>query len=174
MYKPQSLLDHLCAAVPALRTAPDQISVLVRAGKLIGAGAASGLSFEYHYTMQVAVLDYSSDIDAITVALMAWVRVHQDDIIDNPERRDRAIRFEVDYPSSTGADIIIELDLTERCITQRATLPDGQPDPTTTLERWVITHPQEPQRLEPLPCHITIEDKDGTELADWWIQPERV
>lgn len=93
MYKPQSLLDHLQAAVPALRTAPDQLSMLVREGRIVAAGAAS-LSYEYHFTVQLVALDFSGHPDALIVPIVAWLRVHQPELADNPEQRAKAFRFE--------------------------------------------------------------------------------
>lgn len=175
MYKPQSLLDHLQAAVPALRTAPDQLSMLVRDGRIVAAGAAT-LSYEYHFTVQLVALDFSGHPDALMVPILAWLRVHQPELADNPEQRAKAFRFEAEYLNRQAVDLSIELDLTERVIVTRKPAGD-QPAPLTTFERWEVRHAGEPARLGIAPIREEWEIWDqhaGELLANWTIEPERV
>ncbi|MFZ5548080.1 MAG: phage tail protein [Pseudomonadota bacterium] len=173
MLKPQSLFDHLSAAVPAFRASPDQLSMLVRSGRIVAAGGPS-LSFEYRYTVQLVALDFAGHPDAIMVPLLAWLRVNQPEVADNPELRDKSVRFEAEYLNRQAVDLSIEVDLTERVIVARR--PAGpDPDPTTTFERWDIRHAGEPDRLgiAPLAEHWEIYDRDDL-IATWDIAPERV
>jgi hypothetical protein len=175
MRKPQSLFDHLQAAVPAFRTAPDQLSMLVREGRVVAASGPS-LSFEYVYTLQLVALDFSGHPDAIMVPLLAWLRVHQPELADNPELRAKSLRFEAQYLSRLAVDLSIEIDLTERVVVARR--PAGaQPDPLTTFERWEVTHAAEPARIgvAPIAEHWQVWDQHAGELlAEWQIDPERV
>jgi hypothetical protein len=175
MLKPQSLLDHLQRAVPAFRVAPDQLSMLVRSGKLIASGAQS-LSFEYHYTVQLTALDFAGHPDAIVVPLLAWLRVNEPELADNPELRNRALRFEADYLNRQGVDLIIEVDLTERVIVKRRPEVPGQADPDTTFERWDVKHAEEPARLYPITLaeHWEVYGPGEELLATWDFAPERV
>ena len=52
--------------------------------------------------------------DAIMVALIAWLKVHQLDLLANEELRKHGIAFEVDFNNHETVDISIKLDLTER------------------------------------------------------------
>lgn len=175
MYKPQSLLAHLQAAVPALRTSPDQLSMLVREGRIVAAGAAS-LSFEYQFTVQLVALDFAEHPDALVVPILAWLRVHEPEMIDNPDMRAKSLRFEAAYLNRKAVDLSIEIDLTERVVVARR--PVVQPaDPLTTFERWDIRHPTEPTRVGTAPTreHWEIWDQHAVELlATWSIEPERV
>ncbi len=179
MLKPQSLLDHLLGAVPLFQKSPDQLSMLVRSGRIVCAHAAS-LSFEYRYTVQLVALDFAGHPDAIVVPLLAWLRINEPEIADNPELRDKAVRFEAEYLNRQAVDLSIEVDLTERVIVARrppvGTPPGSEPDPLTTFERWDVRHAGEPggEGIEAIRERWEIYDKDGALLATWDIEPERV
>ncbi|MGM9489734.1 phage tail protein [Ideonella sp. YS5] len=172
MLKPQSLFDHLSAAVPAFRTSPDQLSMLVRSGRIVAAGGPS-LSFEYRYTVQLVALDFAGHPDAIMVPLLAWLRANQPEVADNPELRDKSVRFEAEYLNRQAVDLSIEVDLTERVIVGRR--PAGaEPDPVTTFERWDVRHVGEPARLGVVDQaeHWEIYERDEL-IATWDIVPVR-
>ena len=115
MRKPHSLRAHLTAASPELQREPDKLAIYVREGRLIAAGAAT-LSFEYRYTLTAVLLDYAGPADAIMVPLLAWLRAHQIEILENPTLRDKSVRFEVEYLNKETVDIQIEIDLTEAVV----------------------------------------------------------
>jgi hypothetical protein len=142
MRKPHSLRAHLTAATPELRTDPDKLAIFIKGGKLVPAGAAS-ISFEYRYTLMLVALDYRSHADAIMVPLMAWLRTQQPEILDNPELRERSVRFEAEYLNNETMDLSIEIDLTEAVVVR----PGAEPDATETARRYTVTHPDEPGRV---------------------------
>ncbi len=115
MLKPNSLRAHLTEAVPALARDPDKLCVLIKDGKLVTTGAGS-LSFEYRYTLNLVLLDYAEHADAVMVPLLAWLRDNQAEIAENPELRERALRFEVEFLNAKTVDLAIEVDLTERVL----------------------------------------------------------
>jgi len=115
MLKPNSLRAHLTRAVPALVRDPDKLSVFVKHGKLVTTGAGS-LSFEYRYTLNLLLLDYAEHADAIIVPLLAWLRDNQAEMAENPDQREKALRFEVDFLNAKTVDLVIEVDLTERVL----------------------------------------------------------
>lgn len=141
MLKPNSLRAHLTAATPELRVNPDKIVILVKNGHIAAAGAGS-LSFEYRYTLNVVVLDYSSHADAIIVPLLAWLETNQIELFDNVELRDKSIRFEAEFLNKETVDLSIEIDLTERVIVAIA-----DPAQTAVSSRYTITHVPEPDRI---------------------------
>lgn len=141
MLKPNSLRAHLTAAIPELSVNPDKIVILVKNGNIAAAGAGS-LSFEYRYTLNVIVLDYSSHADAIIVPLLAWLETHQIELFDNVELRDKAIRFEAEFLNKETVDLSIEIDLTERVIVAIADTAQ-----TEVSSRYTITHVPEPDRI---------------------------
>lgn len=123
MLKPNSLREHLVNAVPAFRTDPDKLAIYARNGRLVCAGARS-LSFEYHYTLNIVVLDYALHADTVMVPVLAWLQRHQPEIFDNEALRQKAVRFEVEYLTANTVDLSVEIDLTERVlVSPRGTEP---------------------------------------------------
>jgi hypothetical protein len=143
MYKPKSLRAHLTAASADLRTNPDKLLVFADEGNTIAAGTGS-LSFEYRYKLNVIITDYSGDPDAIMVPLLAWVSVHQRELLSNPDLRKNGIGFEVDFNNHETIDLSIKLDLTERVAVKNAGagrlevrhLAEPQPTPEYADEFW--------------------------------------
>ena len=143
MLKPASLRKHLVEATPELRTNPDKLTVYLSGGKIVAAGTGS-LAFEYRYTLQLVVLDYATHPDAILVPLLAWLTRNQIEIFDNPDLRERAIRFEAEFLNGKTIDLTIEVDLSERVLVGRR--PGAAPE---TTARFDIEHVGEPQRPGP-------------------------
>ena len=132
MYKPNSLRQHLAAAIPQLQRDPDRLLVFADEGN-VEASATASLSFEYRFKLNLIVTDYAGDADAIMVPLIAWLKVHQAELMANEEQRKRGISFEVDFNNHETVDISIHLDLTERVIVKRGDIkhaaePQGTPD----------------------------------------------
>ncbi|MFJ2990720.1 phage tail protein [Collimonas sp. NPDC087041] len=84
-----------------------------------GTGTAS-LSFEYRYKLNIIITDYADSEDAIMVPLLAWVQLHQRDLLDNPDLCKSGIGFDVDYNNHESIDIAITLALTERVVVKQA------------------------------------------------------
>lgn len=149
MDKPSSLRETLTKALPAIKKDPQKLAIFVTGGRVIHTGTDS-LSFEYAYTLRALLLDYTGHADAVMAPLVWWMKQNQPEIFDNPERRDRAIRFEVEYLNTKAMDLQIELDLTEAVLSRpRPNGPPGalnlihkpEPPPTLTIlqaERWEV------------------------------------
>lgn len=143
MYKPNSLRAHLTAVSAELRQNPDKLLTFADGGNMVATGTAS-LSFEYRYKFNIIITDYSGSEDALMVPLLAWVQVHQRDLLDNAELRKTGISFDVDYNNSESIDLAITLALTERVIVKPAGagrlevlhLAEPQPTPTYTDVFW--------------------------------------
>ncbi|SDI78293.1 phage tail protein [Variovorax sp. OV700] len=163
MRKPASLRSHLTAATPELRRDPDKISIFVREGRIVAAGAES-LSFEYSYTVNVVLLDYAGDANALMVPLLAWLRVNQIEIFENTALRQKSIRFEVEPLNKETADISIEIDLTEPVVVA----PGADPTSPETTKRYTVSSPAEPERVGALRVaeHWEVWFQ-GELLADW-------
>lgn len=136
MNKPDSLRNHLLAAVPELRVDPDRLLVFIDNGT-VRSTAAVGLSFEYAYTLNVILTDFAGHPDALMIPLLAWLLVNQHELLANQEKGKEAIKFEADILDDSKVDLSIALPLTERVIVKKQ--DDG------TLQ---VRHPDEPQ-LEP-------------------------
>lgn len=159
MYKPNSLRQHLSAAIADLKQNPDKLLVFVDEGSTAANGNAS-LSFEYRYKLNIIITDYAGEADAVMVPLLAWVQVHQRELVDHPNQNGNGIRFEVDFNNHKTIDLSITLDLTERVIVTKL---DGG--------RLQITHKGEPQ---PTPAYAeefwTLYQGDNL-LAEWHTPP---
>ncbi|MGS0740436.1 phage tail protein [Glaciimonas sp. GG7] len=145
MKKPDSLRVHLAAANPDLTQNPDKLHVFVDEGQIVASGTGS-LSFEYRYKLNIIITDYSADQNALMVTLLAWIAVHQSDLLTNPELRKTGIRFEVDFNNHESTDLSLIIDLTERIIVTQAeqgrlhikSPPEPQPTPDYADPFWSL------------------------------------
>ncbi|MGL5991569.1 MAG: phage tail protein [Plesiomonas sp.] len=115
MKKPESLRTFLCEKVPALEDNPENLSLFIDKGSVVSTLATS-LSFEYSYTLNVIVMNFSGNQNLLIAPIIAWLRVNQPDVLNNPEKRERALTFEADILNNKTCDISIDLMLTERVI----------------------------------------------------------
>ena len=163
MLKLQSLRALIERVVPDLARDPERLIVMASNGQAVCTGTVS-LSFEYQYTATITVLDYTGHTDALIVPLLAWIKVNQPELLDNPQLRDKALRFSVEHLNTNAVDIGIEIDITERAIVR-----PGIDHPT----RLTITHPDEPSQagLVYLAEHWELWLRDEAKLAEWDLYP---
>lgn len=112
MKKLHQLRQHLVAAVPALAVDPERLLVFVNDGGLV-ASYTPGLSFQYRYTLELILRDFSGPPEAVMVPLLQWLTRHQPELLAGPDNREK-LTFEVDVLSDTLVDLAIKLPLTER------------------------------------------------------------
>lgn len=144
MFKPDSLRAHLTAAMPELATDPDRFLVFIDEGSLVST-FAGGLSFEYRYTLNLVLTDFTLHPDALMVPLLIWLRTHQPELLANPDRREQ-IAFEADLIDNARIDLSVRLPLTERVgVHPRGDgghdiehYPEPQPEPNFTAEHWQL------------------------------------
>ncbi|MFY1021518.1 phage tail protein [Ectopseudomonas khazarica] len=132
MNKANSLKQHLLAEVPELQGNPDKLLVFIDQGRARST-VATGLSFEYGYTLNAILTDFAGHPDAVIIPVIAWMKVNQPDLMENLAQAKDAIQFEADILANDLVDMSITLPLTERVIVKQQ--PDG------TLD---ITHADEP------------------------------
>lgn len=131
MNKPGSLRAAIVAAAPELKQNPDKLLVFVDQGKVV-ATATRSLSFEYRYHLNLILTDYAGDADQVMVALLAWVKVNQPELVELQDH-DHGITFEVDHLNNATVDLSIKVQLTEAVIVR--TDADG---------KHQVRHAQEP------------------------------
>ncbi len=158
MWKLSSLRRVIEAAVPDLARDPERLIVMATEGATVST-LAGGLSFVYQYTAAITVLDYTGHTDALFVPILAWARVHQSELLDNPNAQ--RVEFTVEHLNAAAVDIGIRVPLTERAIVKA---DPGHPT------RFNVTHPAEPCHPggQCLPEHWELWLKD-TKLAEWDI-----
>lgn len=150
MIKPASLRAAIEAALPSLKRNPDRLLVFIEEGG-IRCTAATSLSFEYSYTLQLVVTDYADHADTIMVTVLAWVARHQPEILANPDRQRDGIQFEADLINHTTMDLSVRIRLNERVVVARTDagdytathVPEPPLDPYDYVEAWTLTirHP---------------------------------
>lgn len=157
MYKPNSLRQHLSHANPDLKQNPDKLLIFADMGHIVAVGTGS-LSFEYQYKLNIIIIDYAGSEDAIMVPLLAWVSIHQIELLSHHEKRQTGIQFEVDFNNHETIDLSIKLDLTERVIVKKE--HEG---------KLQVTHRPEPQpMLDYADRHWSLHNEDNF-IAEWFI-----
>ncbi|KYM75140.1 phage tail protein [Pantoea agglomerans] len=142
MNKPQSLRSALNKSVQYVADNPDRLHLFVDSGQLVATSAAS-LSWEYRYTLNVVITDFTGDQNLLMAPVLLWLRENQPDALQNSEARERLFSFEVDILANDRCDISMDLKLTERVI---ATVEDGKarieavPEPDVPEEFWTVNH----------------------------------
>lgn len=141
MIKPAALRAALTAALPDLARDPDRLLVFIDAGSVVSTHA-EGRSFEYRYTLNLIITDFTGDPDAVMIPLLDWVREHQPELMANWTNHER-ITFEVDVLANDAVDLSIALPLTERVGVHAdadGTTAEHYPEPpmasSTTPPRW--------------------------------------
>lgn len=115
MKKPIELRAYLTAHVPSLAKHPDKLLVFIEKGS-VSIKRGAGNSFVYRYTLQLLFTDYTDPADTLVVPLLSWIAANQPDLIDDIDKRDKAIGIEVELLDHDAADIALTLELSERVI----------------------------------------------------------
>lgn len=115
MKKPNQIRKALEESQPFFVQNPDRLQLYTDGGQVVCTGANS-LSYEYRYTLNIIVTDYSDDIAKIIVPILAYLRVNQPELFENPQRRENAFKFITDYNNNNTLDLSIEIQLTERVV----------------------------------------------------------
>jgi len=140
MNKPQSLRSALNKSVQYVADNPDRLHLFVDSGQLVATSAAS-LSWEYRYTLNVVITDFTGDQNLLMAPVLLWLRENQPDALQNSEASERLFSFEVDILGNDRCDISMDLKLTERVV---ATTVDGKvsieatPEPDAPEEVWTV------------------------------------
>ena len=134
MNKPQSLRAALNKAVPYVRENPDRLHLFVDNGSLVATSAAS-ISWEYRYTLNVVVTDFTGDQNLLMAPILFWLRDNQSDMLQNATERERLFTFEVDILGNGACDLSLNLKLTERVVAQEV---DG------SIQVEAVAEPDEP------------------------------
>lgn len=129
MNKPASLREALTLAIPELKTNPERMLMFIDRGQIVSTQAPN-FCFEYYYTLNVVITDYSAHADTVFIPLLVWVREHQPDLLTG--RADSGMSFEAELINHSSTDISITLNLTEAVIV------------TQQSGKLVATHAAEP------------------------------
>jgi len=133
MKKPNQIRKALEESNPFFVQNPDSLQLYTDGGQVICTGGKS-LSYEYRYTLNIIVTDYADDIARIIVPVLAYLRVNQPELFENPQRRENSFKFITDYNNNDTLDLSIEIQLTERVVQTTNANGDAilqyEPEPT--------------------------------------------
>jgi len=114
MQKAQSLRAAIVAAVPEFRTNPDRLTIWVENG--VGESRMTKtLAFGFTYRLNVLLVECTTDIALIALAVFQWLRVNQPALMVPGAK---GFGFEADILDNSSADIQLQLDLTEQITVQ--------------------------------------------------------
>ncbi len=123
MLKPDSLRAALTAGlvdaegVKFLERDPDKLAIFVDEGRIVSRMSAEpdfpAPAFEYRYRLNAILQDFTGHPDAVMVAIVLWLHVHQPELLQNHDKGDKAIVFDADIIDANTIDLSIELELTE-------------------------------------------------------------
>ena len=122
MKKPNQLREHLLQGLPHLAKNPDRLLIFVDEGRTVNT-LANGLSFEYRYTLNLIITDFSEDLAGLMVLIYAWLRLNQPELMANLDKSRDSVKFVADILDNSRVDLSITLPLTERVIVKEV---DGQ------------------------------------------------
>ena len=117
MKKPNQLRKILEQSHQDFVKNPDRLQLYVDGGQVVATGSTS-LSFEYRYTLNI-ITDFAFDIASLIVPINAYLRKNQPELFENPQRRENAFKFQMDYNNNNTADVSFEIQLTERVVAKQ-------------------------------------------------------
>lgn len=118
MKKPNQLRKIIEQSYPDFITNPDNLQLFIDDGQIIATGAG-GLSFEFRYTLNIIATDFKDDLAQLITPIQAYLRTNQPEIFENPQRREGAFKFILDYNNNNTVDVSFEIQMTERVIAKQ-------------------------------------------------------
>ncbi len=137
MIKQASLRAALIETNPALATEPEKLAVYIEGGR-VAATLGRSNAWRYHYTLNITLIDWAGHPDSLFAPLLAWVRIHQPDLLLNPDTQN-SIEFEVEILADQTYDIAIKLPLSESVVLSEI---DGRLHATHTPEPKLHDYPE--------------------------------
>ncbi|WP_198351061.1 phage tail protein [Flavisphingomonas formosensis] len=115
MIKPDSLRAALAAVFPDLVRDPERCKLFIDKGRIAARFPPPGQPpvWEYRYRLNLRVFDYTDHPDRLILPILAWLTVHQPELLLNHASGDQALPFEADIIDDHTIDISIDLELTE-------------------------------------------------------------
>jgi Na+/serine symporter len=139
MNKVQSVRLALNDAIPDLVDNPDKLLVFADTGSIIASMAATA-SFDYAFTLNVILQDFTGDADVVFSAIVRWMRVNEPAALLSIDTREQAITFEADFTDQTTVDLSIKLKLTESVVVNddgtMVHVAEPQPNYDLPGEQW--------------------------------------
>lgn len=107
MRKIDTLKEAIFAALPELKRDPDRIRIWIERGSAKSTQAPSR-SFSFAFQANVLVVEMSSDITVLFLAIFEWARVNQPELM-MPNAGE--ISFDAEILDNATADVLVQLQL---------------------------------------------------------------
>lgn len=135
MRKPDLLRAAIRALNPWCQTNPENMLVSVTEATIVATGEQSA-SWEYRYVIEVLLMDFPGNVDAITLPILNWARVNQPDLLFNPDVRREGIKMQAQLINTDELgneitpvhDVLFSIRATEAIIVTQ----DSSGNPVTT------------------------------------------
>lgn len=99
------------------------------------------MSWEYRFTLNVIINDFSGDQNLLMASVVLWLRVYQPDPLQNSDAREKLFSFEVDILANDRCNISMDLKLTEReIVTEEYGTARIEALPEASEEFWTVNH----------------------------------
>lgn len=112
MRKPPSLRAHLTAALPQYRQSPENLLMFVMGGHVSTTGTRS-LGWQWEYSLRIVLCDFTGHPDAVIGPTLIWLRAHQPDILNHPEKQKQALKVSAEYLNTQAMDLVLDVQLSE-------------------------------------------------------------
>lgn len=119
-------LREVMTRIPQIKADPSKLALFADRGRI--AARAGSLSFVYRYTATMVVEDFAGDIDTVIVPLLAWIAVHQPELMQKADSE--PFGFEAEVLAGDLIDLSITIELSERVRVERAVVA-GKPGTNT-------------------------------------------
>lgn len=109
MLKIAALRATLESALPELRSDPTRLRMWIERGTAQARMTAS-LDFDFSFTLNVLVIELSTDVSVLAFAAIQWMRDNQPDLLAHATD---AFSFDADILDNGTADVLLQLTLTQ-------------------------------------------------------------
>lgn len=114
MEKPASLRSTITASQPWIKANPDKLALFISHGSV--KATKHTLGHDLAYTLNIALWDFTGDIDILNTTIVNWLQTNQPDILGPGQVPENRWTFDIDIIDHNSCDILITLRLTERII----------------------------------------------------------
>lgn len=153
MTKLNQLREFLLKSVAELKKHPEKLQVWTDDGRLSFKSLNPAPSYRNDYTVNVLITDYSGSVEALTMPIMHFYKVHY------AEKENAELTFEAEIIDRERVDVLFKLPLFDKVI---ATVGD---DGTVTVKPDCTPESQVPWFVDK-PGQYTLL-LDGKEVAKW-------
>lgn len=118
MDKPASLRKKLADTFTVLKDHPDKLTIYIIAGSINGQKYTLGHTEKY--TMRVLLTDWPTPMQEVTVTILSWMQEHQPQKLLQGNIGNETMRYEAEIIDNNLADLLYELDITEKVVVKVA------------------------------------------------------